>query len=350
MTPLKLAVVGPGLMGKKHIGLIENSADCVLIGLVAPNHSVHHDFAQLLNVPLYHTVDSLLKSSHHIDGAIISSPNIFHSEQATSFINAGIPILIEKPVCHTVELAEILVDLTIKKPAKVLIGHHRAHSPILSTARSIIMQGRLGRLVGVMGSALFYKPKEYFEVAPWRTAVGGGPILINLIHEVGNMRSLCGEIAAVQAISSSAIRNFIVEDTVVINLQFVNGALGTFFLSDTAAAARSWEHTSHENKSYPFCPGEECYLITGTRGSLSIPTMRLTYYESEESSSWWLPFKNETIHFASSDPLECQLKNFIHMIHGTEDPLVSAHDGLQNLQITEAISKSVASKKLVYIK
>lgn len=350
MMPLKIAVIGPGLMGKKHIDLIKSNADCILASLVAPDQPAHQEFARSLNVPLYHSVDSLLNSTPDIDGAIISSPNTFHAEQATSFIKAGIPILIEKPICHTVDLAEKLVNLTQQNSAKVLIGHHRAHSPILSTARDLIKEGRLGRLVGIMGSALFFKPKEYFEAAPWRSVIGGGPILINLIHEIGNLRSLCGEISAVQAISSSSIRNLLVEDTVVINFQFVNGALGTFFLSDTAAAARSWEHTSQENKSYPYCPGQECYLVTGTQGSLSVPTMRINYYESEESSSWWLPFKDETIQFSSRDPLECQLINFINMIRGTEEALVSAYDGLQNLQITEAISKSVMSKKLVYIK
>lgn len=78
-----------------------------------------------------------------------------------------------------------------------------------------------------MGSAVFYKPDEYFDAAPWRREAGGGPILIKMIHEIGNLRSLCGEIVAVQALASSATRDFPVEDTVAINLRFASGALGT---------------------------------------------------------------------------------------------------------------------------
>src|SRR5438874_2424746 len=89
---------------------------------------------------------------------------------------------------------------------KVLIGHHRAHSPIMARAKELIEEGRLGQLVAVMGSAVFFKPDEYFADGPWRREAGGGPILLNMIHEVHNLRMLCGDIVAVQAFSSRATR------------------------------------------------------------------------------------------------------------------------------------------------
>ena len=126
-----------------------------------------------------------------------------------------------------------------------------------------------------MGSALFFKPDHYYAAAPWRREKGAGPVLLNMIHEVHNLRMLCGDIAAVQAFASHAVRGFPVEDTVAINLRFASGALGTFMLSDTAASPRNWEQTGQENKAYTTCPDEDCYVITGTFGSLSVPTMRL---------------------------------------------------------------------------
>jgi len=319
-----------------------------LAALVAPDHVPHHKLANQLSVSLFHSVEDMI-ASESLDGIIIASPNIFHADQAIVCINANIPVLIEKPISHTSETGLKIVTLAEKKAAKVLVGHHRAHSPILENARRIIQSNKIGNVVGIMGSALFYKPADYFKAGPWRKEIGGGPILINLIHEVGNFRSLCGEIVAVQAMASSSTRNFAVEDTVVINFQFQTGVLGTFILSDTAASARSWELTSQENKSYPSYGDEDCYHVAGTKGSLSIPSMRLKHYQGNEERSWWKPFTEKTISITRQDPLECQLAHFIQVIKGTAQPLVSAQDGLRNLQITEAVSESAKSEKMILV-
>jgi predicted dehydrogenase len=200
-----------------------------------------------------------------------------------------------------------------------------------------------------MGSAAFFKPDEYFADAPWRRNVGGGPILLNMIHEVHNLRMLCGDIVAVQAFASNATRGFPVEDTVAINLRFANGALGSFMLSDTAACPRSWEQTSQENKAYPSYPDEDCYVIAGTHGSLSVPTMRLKTYARAEDRSWWKPFDASVAEMRREDPLAHQLEHFGAVIRAEAQPLVTARDGLQNLRITEAIVAAAKTGQVVDI-
>jgi len=150
-------------------------------------------------------------------------------------------------------------------------------------------------------------------------------------------------------IASHATRNFVVEDTVVINLRFANGALGSFVLSDTAASARSWEQTSQENKSYPTFEDEDCYHIAGSQGSLSIPTMRLKRFEEGTDRSWWQPMSSSVLPLQREDPLALQIRHFAQLVRGQVQPRVSARDGLQNLRVTEAIVQAAFSSGVVEI-
>jgi predicted dehydrogenase len=345
MNKTRIAVVGAGLIGQAHMGVAQKSATCALSAVVDLSPAAVALAAQA-GVAHYVSIKALLAADRP-DGLILATPNQLHLPQALQCIDAGLPILLEKPVTTTVAEGEQLVRRVEETGATVLIGHHRAHSPIMAKARELVESGRLGKLVAVMGSAMFFKPDHYFVDAPWRRYVGAGPILINMIHEVHNLRMLCGDIVAVQAFSSHATRGFAVEDTVAINLRFASGALGTFMLSDTAASARSWEQTSQENKAYASYDDEDCYVIAGTFGSLSVPTMRLKTYGRAEDRSWWKPFDVSVADMKRDDPLALQLAHFGAVVRGEIQPLVTARDGLANLRVIEAIAIAAKTGQLI---
>jgi len=347
MNPTRIAVAGAGYIGQAHIDVALRSDRCVLSAIVDPAPAAAAVAARV-GIPLFASLQDMLAADKP-DAVILATPNQLHLSHALTCIDAGLAILLEKPIASTVTEATQLVQAADATQARLLVGHHRAHSPIMSKAVAVVASGVLGRLVSVTGSATFFKPDSYFSDAPWRQEIGAGPILLNMIHEVHNLRMLCGEIIAVQAFASNAIRGFAVEDTVSINLRFASGALGSFMLSDTAASARSWEQTAQENKAYPSYDDEDCYVISGTNGSLSIPTMRLKTYLRPEDRSWWKPFETGIVDIVRDDPLKHQLAHFCAVIRGEAQPLVSARDGLTNLRITEAIATAAASGATVEI-
>jgi len=347
MRKVRIAVAGAGLIGLRHIEEIHKCPATELSAIVDPGPKAP-GIAEKERVPLYRSLAELFAKDKP-DGVVLATPNRMHVEQGLESIAAGVPCLVEKPIGHTLDEGLRLVEAAEKANHKLLVGHHRPHSPILHKAVEIAKSGVLGRIVGVIGSAVFYKPdKGYFDPPyEWRRQKGGGPILINMTHEVGNLRAIVGEIVAVQAFSSNATRGFEVEDTVAINLRFQNGALGTFLLSDTGASAKSWEQTSQENKVYPTYPDEDCYVVIGTDGSLSVPTMRLKYYKTKDDRSWWKPFAMQTIPLERADPLAKQIEHFSALIRGEAEPLVSGRDGLQNLRVTDAIVEAARTGKVV---
>ena len=349
MRRIRIAVAGAGMIGLRHIEETQKSPTVELCAIVDPGPRAP-EIAKKEGVPLYGSLGELFAKDKP-DGVVLATPNHMHVEQGLECIAAGVPCLVEKPVGHTLQEGLRLVQAAEAANHKLLVGHHRPHSPILHKAVETVKSGILGRIVGVIGSAVFYKPdKGYFDPPyDWRRQPGGGPILINMTHEVGNLRAIVGEIVAVQAFASNATRGFEVEDTVAINMRFQNGALGTFLLSDTGASPKSWEQTSQENKAYPTYPDEDCYTIIGTDGSLGVPTMRLTYYRKKEDRSWWKPFTTETIAIPRADPLPRQIEPFGAVIRGEAKPLVSGRDGLQNLRVTDAIVEAAKTGRAVNV-
>jgi predicted dehydrogenase len=353
LARVRLAVVGAGLIGRRHAALIAAADDAELAAIVDPAPAAA-ELARQLGAPLYTSLEGLLAAKRP-DGIVLATPNALHVDQALACIAVGLPVLVEKPVAHTLDAGLALLKAAEAARAKVLVGHHRRHSAIMAKAVEVVGSGVLGRLVSVVGTALFYKAESegYFDGPfAWRRSPGGGPILINLIHEVDNLRALAGEIVEVQAFTSSAARGFEVEDTAAVNFRFESGALGVFMLSDAAASDRSWEHTSGEDSlryAAAHTDEDDCYLVSGTWGSLAVPTMRLQRYLQAADRSWHKPLAKSRIPLELADPLAAQMAHFCEVIRGRAEPRVTVRDGLQNLRVVDAIHEAARSGRSVRI-
>src|SRR4051794_27265068 len=332
--PMRIGVAGAGLIGRRHVELIAASPDCVPAASAAPADAAR-DFAQARGIPCYPDHRDLLDREAP-DGMIVASPNALHVTMALDCVERGIPALVEKPVADTVASAQRLCKAAQRSGVPVLVGHHRRHNPIIKEVREQIAGGLIGQLTAVAGLWLLRKPDDYFDVA-WRRERGGGPILINLIHDIDNLRFICGEIAEVQALTSNKARGFAVEDTAALLLRFASGAIGTVTMSDATPAPWSWELASGENATYPR-QEQPCYFLAGTKGSLSVPTMQLWSYAGE--SGWYAPLARTDLVAGALDPLAEQLRHFLAVIARRETPLIPVEDAIGTLAVVEAVSEA----------
>lgn len=339
--PVPLIVMGAGLIGRRHIELIGRDPQTVLTAVVDPAPAAADVAA---GVPRYATLAHALDAQRPA-GVVVATPNHLHLAHGLECVAAGLPVLMEKPIAGTVAEGLALVEAAEEAGVPLLVGHHRRHSPVLTAAAEAVRSGLLGPVVAVQGSALFAKPDDYFEAAAWRREPGGGPILINLIHEMDDLRAICGDVVAVQALASSHARGFPVEDTVAVTMRFASGALGTFLLSDAAASSRSWEHTSGENPAYPAYPEDDCYLIAGTRGSLAIPSMRVR--SCAGAPSWWEPMVSDVLPVQQQNPLQVQLDHFCDVVRGRAQPLVTGRDAVETLRVTLAVAEAAETGRVI---
>lgn len=335
--PLRIAIAGAGAMGQNHIRMVNEEPRTSLVAIADPAPQAQV-LADRNEVPLFTDVESMLDEVKP-DGIIIASPNSLHIPNAYVALSRSVPALIEKPLSDNTDTARRFVEDVNNSDVKFLVGQHRRHNPRVRAAKNIIESGVLGRLVTISLHYMVYKPDNYFDVE-WRRQEGAGPILVNMVHDVDLLRHLIGEPSEIQALSSSSTRGFKTEDSAVANIRFDNGALGSITLSDASVSPWNWEATSREDPFYsPF--NADAFLISGTKGALTLPRLHMYSYDGE--SSWTKPLNCEIKGVKDAQPHSEQLKHFCDVIEGKAEPLVTPEDALRTLEALNLIKEAAKS-------
>ena len=340
----RIAVIGAGLIGRKHLGILKSDPAFEVAGIADPSPQAEV-YARENGLACFTDTEALLDRTKP-DGVIIAGPNVTHLAAALACAARRIPAIVEKPVADTVADALKIVEAARRANVPMLTGHHRRYNPIMQAARDFVASGALGRLVAVNASWLCRKPDDYFNIT-WRREAGGGPVLINAIHDIDCLRMVAGEIETVQAQTASVARGFAVEDACAAVLTFANGALGTLILADSAATPWNWEATAHDSA---ISPGEveNCFYVAGTRGGLAIPQLQHWSYDKDDGA-WADPLTRRTLPVRHADPYLRQLHHFAHVMRGEEQPIIDIAEGTRTLATTLAIAESARAGRPVRV-
>ncbi len=213
----------------------------------------------------------------------------------------------EKPVTDTVEAGHRLIAAIEQHEVRVLVGHHRRFDPAVEAAREILESGEIGRLVAISGIWGVRKPDHYYEM-DWRRQPGGGPILINLIHDIDMMRLWCGEVESAYAETGNSERGFAVEDSGALVLRFRSGVRATITFSDATPSPWGWERASGDNPHTPVS-GENCYRFFGTAASFEFSNIVLWRTPEGADASWEQPIRKEARPLPERAALAAQLRH-----------------------------------------
>lgn len=348
IAPLKIAVVGgSGLIGKRHCQHVTANSSTELIAIVDPSPAAI-EVAKIHATALYSSLPALLESPHKPDAAIVCTPNHTHVPLSVQLLQAGVHVLCEKPISTDVESAKTLIREAEKHNVKLLIGHHRRFNPYMLAAKKIVDSEVLGAITAVNGLWAAAKPAEYFcGDFQWRSnkRQGGGPILINFIHEVDLMHYLFGPVTRIHAEKTISRRNpeneNSAEEGAAIILRFASGVVGTFLISDNVASPHSFEQGTGENPLLPRT-GLDVYRVFGTKGTLSVPDMLLsTYGQKEPSWQQEMLLRRVEIENAAVAPFDSQLEHFVSVCRGEASPSCTGEEGLRALQVCKAVRSAL---------
>lgn len=375
---VRIAVIGfGGLIGRRHTVHVLSNPSATLVAVVDSAPGTSELAAQLApGVPYYESVSEML-SALTLHAAIVCTPNAYHVPVGLELADAGVHLLVEKPLADTKAAACTLVDRARERGVKLLVGHHRRFNPYVVAAQKILAASAekpdatgVGLVTAISGLWTAYKPDDYLTTAPWRRSrkLGGGPVMINFAHEVDILQYLLGPITRVGAEKVRRRYSFeagdanAVEDGAAITLRFASGAVGSFVLSDGVVSPHNFEAGTGENPLLPRArrpryesdksdidlSGQEkgepidVYRIFGTNGTLSVPDMTL-WTCGDKPRSWNNELQVQHIELDNDPrvPFDRQLDHFVAVVRGEttveNGPGCTGEEGLRVIAVCEAI-------------
>lgn len=326
----RILVVGGGLIGIRHLRVVQAHPQCTLVGLVDPDMTIATDVTRFA---------TMADAQGDVDGVIIATPTHLHADHGIEAIKRGWHILIEKPVAGTTsDAARLQKALTQAKTAS-LVGHHRRYHATVRHLKQIIADGTIGTVVNASLMWAMRKPDTYF-LGNWRTA-GGSPVMINLVHDIDLLRFVIGEITQTAALRGASLRGTDRIESGAVALMFENGATGTISFADTAPSPWGFEAGTGENPNIG-TTHQDMMWITGTKGAVSFPSMTIW-----QGTDWGTAAQNipNSPPKKMRSPLEAQLDHFIEVMNGTA-PLIDVADAARTLAVAQDIEHQLSQQSL----
>ena len=187
---IRCGVVGIGYIGRRHVETYRGTEGCKVVGIVEPDPAAASRVTAEFGVPTYASIDELLDAG--VDAVSICSPTAYHAAAATSALELGVHVLVEKPMASTTDGCRTMLDAAARTGAILMVGFtHRFHSE-LRVARALIDAGELGAVR--LASDSF----SYGQTSPWpdwwydRELSGGGEVMHDGVHLIDRMAWLLG--------------------------------------------------------------------------------------------------------------------------------------------------------------
>ena len=337
-SKINMGVIGVGWFGEFHARLYKQLDGANLVGVCDSNIKRAREVAEKLDIKAYENTDALLADSA-IDAVSICTSDQHHLQPALAACQAGMHILIEKPLALCVEECEQIITAAKDASVKLMVAHILRFNQRYVEARKRIQSGQLGTVKH------FYARRNNPKRAARRLGDRCGHhtiIFHNAVHDIDIMNWFAdSEVVEAYAISQSGelmSEGFPISDTVLSILKFNNGA--------GAIMENCWIYPD----TYPTLV-DAVTEVTGTKGKIVLDFRNqggISYTESGveyfENSYW------PEIYGLVSGDLHHELEIFLHcIIHDIEVP-VSGEDGRKAVAAAQAIVASLESGKSEIVK
>jgi predicted dehydrogenase len=302
--PLAVGVIGVGYLGKFHAEKYAVSNKANLIAVVDTDEKRAREIAAPLGADVLTDYRALFGRVQCVSVAV---PTRFHFQVARDFIEAGIDVLVEKPLTADIAEARDLVAAAEAKNVILQVGHLERFNPAIR------------RLEGVIKEPKFV---ECHRLAPFVERGTDVDVVLDLmIHDIDVISSLVrSPVERVEAVGVPVLTDK--PDIANARIKFVNGCI--------ANVTSSRVSIKRERKIRFFQP--DAYI------SIDYDQRRAQIYHKPAPGAGWLDIRAESIDIKDGDALADEIDSFLDCVRMRTLPLVDGTEGLRALEIASMIS------------
>ena len=344
---VRFGIVGPGKVAELHASVVAKLDGARLAGVVGRSAARVDAFAAAHDARPFPSI-AAMGASGAVDAAIVCSPHPVHRDHAIEAAEAGLHVVIEKPMALTPEACDEIMDAAERAGVLVsVISQRRWYEPA-RRMKAAIAEGRIGDPVLGTVEVLGWRGSEYYAMDAWRGTIageGGGVLVNQAVHQLDLLSWFMGPIASVDAALANVNHPGIeVEDTVVATLRFASGALGSI------VASNSQQPGIHANVHVHGRNGASVGVETDRGSSFvagvsepSLPRNDLWTIPGEEHlPDVWA--RDDAVLAATVDLAThyhaLQLRDIVEAIRDGRRPAVDGHEGRRTVELMAAIYRA----------
>lgn len=332
---IKLAFAGTGYISKIHAQAALSLPDVEIVAIVNHKQKSMADYATQFGIDRqYESIDALI-SDGNVDAISINTPNYLHAPQSIKALQAGIHVMVEKPMAMTAVEAQAMIDARQQSGSKMMVAHCWRFDEEVQWLKKHLNSGALGAIVRTKGYGIHanWGPSGWFTEAQY---AGGGALVDMGIHAIDTARFLLNDPqpVSVYAEISTQYGEYDVDDTGVIIIKWDNGAISTI-------ESGWWQ---------PHMDGPEASTqLYGKTGFAQLFPTFLSLPNKEKA----ILDRIESGFPAIRDPhcpqrmYDTQLSYFIECIQQDKSPIPGGLEGWINMKIVDAAYESSCTGKVI---
>jgi len=295
---------------------------CHFVGIYDPDREAASAVARQYEVTAFSSVEELLG---HVDAVTVAAPTDSHFDLARLALEHGVHVLVEKPVCRTVEEATRLQELAREHECIVQVGHIERFNPAVQELAKIIDEQRVIAI-------------EVRRTAPFDPRVKDLDVVQDMmVHDIDIVRHLTGAEVAELSVCDRRVKSKEFADHAVCTATLENGVIVTF------TASRVTEQKSR----MMMITCEDAFIeMDYMERRLSLTRDTRLHYDGSAEDPRKLENVGERIFVPDQEPLLAQTKHFLDCVRTGQRPLIGVRDGLAALEIVERIQAAVYKQAL----